>query len=468
MPHPRTVHLIGVAGSGMQSLAMFLLESGCTVSGTDAAGAPPARLIERGLRFLSGHGPDQLPANAECVVYSAAVPAENPERLAAAAKGLTCLSYAQMVGKLTASQPAWAVAGTHGKSTVCGMLAAGLRAAGFDASHIFGAQPVALPGETCGVSGGHAGKVPPLIVEACEFQQNFLHLRPQAAVLLGVEADHFDCYPSFRELHLAFGRFVERLPQDGTLAAWADDPMAWQIAQAVQDRCRVVGFGVQSGGDWHARAIACDRGRYSFDLYCGELRWSRISLGVAGRHQVINAMAAAVLAAERGLAAEDFARGLSQFAGLRRRLEYRGEVNGVALVDDYAHHPTELDAACETVRSMFPNRPLAVVFQPHQASRTTRLLDEFALCLQNADSAYICDIYRAREGPPRPGEATSADLVARARQLGATASRFAASDLEQLALSLAANHVLLVAGAGDLGKWTDELVRRFGSDCQNE
>jgi UDP-N-acetylmuramate--alanine ligase len=193
-----------------------------------------------------------------------------------------------------------------------------------------------------------------------------------------------------------------------------------------------------------------------------------VSLAVPGAHQVINAMAAAVLAAEQGVPAAGFAAGLANFAGLRRRLEYRGEVKGVAVVDDYAHHPTELAAACQAVRAMFPGQRLVVVFQPHQASRTARLLDEFAHCLQNADRAYICDIYRAREGLPTPHEKTASDLAAAARALGGEVSCLAVSELHNLALSLTSDHVLLTAGAGDIGKWTDELVRRFGSDCQNK
>ena len=481
-PWPRAAHLIGVAGAGMQSLAALLLERGCRVSGSDL-NRPPEELVARGLTFTLGHAAEHVPPEADMVIYSAAVVENNVERKQAARRGIPQVSYPEMLGRISAATPTLAVAGTHGKSTTCAMLVEIYRAAGLDPSHLYGATPIVpsagqatsvsstrehgLPGNGRAMFGGHAGRDALLIAEACEFRRHFWQLSPRAAAILAVEPDHFDCYPTPRDLLAGFAEFAARVPSDGVLAYWADDAHACQVVAAAACR-RKVGFGLGSGCTWRAAALRQEEACYAFTLLRDGEPWAEIRLAVPGRHQVINALAAATLAAEQGLPPEAIAGGLAGFAGLRRRMEIVGQVGGAVVIDDYAHHPTELAAALETVRAMFGDRRLTLIFQPHQASRTARLLDELAGCLHNADRAYICDVYRAREGPPQPGEASAADLARVAQAAGACAQTIAVTQLPQLAQTLTADDVVLAAGAGDLGKWIDELVRRFGSRCQNQ
>ncbi len=479
---PRSAHLIGVAGAGLQSLAWLLMERGCRVSGSDLV-SPPQELIDRGLAFTPGHATANVPPKAQAVVYSAAIPEDNVERQHAQRLKIPQFSYAEAAGRLTTEIPSLAVAGTHGKSTTCAMLAAIFRASGLDPSHLYGAVP-AWPSTPASIVpththrppegweshppwGGHAGRDHLLIVEACEYRQHFLQLFPDAAAILAVEPDHFDCYPSPDELLTAFTQFAARLPQDGLLVYLADDAGARQIGQQARLRCRVA-FGLGEECHWRADRLRHQQGRYAFRLLRDGIPWTEVSLAVPGRHQVFNALAAAALAGERGLPPQAIAAGLARFAGLRRRLEVIGTLGGAPVVDDYAHHPTELNAALTAVRAMYPGRQVKLVFQPHQASRTGRLLDELARCLHNADHTYICDVYRAREGPPQHGEATAHDLARAARACGASVETIAVTELPHLAQTVTASDVVLAAGAGDLGKWIDELVRRFGSRSQNQ
>lgn len=463
-PWPRAAHLIGVAGAGMQSLASLLLERGCRVSGSDL-NPPASELIAQGLAFSLGHCAENVPREVEAVIYSAAVTDSNVERQQAARLGIPQVSYAEMAGRLSATLPTLAVAGTHGKSTTCAMLVEIFRAAGRDPSYLYGAMPVATAGRL--PFGGHAGRDAAFIVEACEFRRHFLKLSPRAAVILAVEPDHFDCYPTTGDLLAGFTEFAGRLPPDGVLAYWADDANTCQVAASAGCR-RKVAFGLGNGYKWRAVDLRAEGACYAFTLLREGMPWAEVKLAVPGRHQVMNALAAATLAAEEGLPPAAIAGGLARFAGLRRRLELIGHVAGAPVIDDYAHHPTELAAALEAVRAMYPTQRLTLIFQPHQALRTARLLDELARCLHNADRAYICDVYRAREGAPQPGEASAGDLARAAQAAGACAQAIIVSQLSQLAQTLTADDVVLAAGAGDLGKWIDELVRRFGSRCQNQ
>lgn len=526
-PSPRIAHLVGVAGSGMSALAEVLSGWGWRVSGSDlcpdALDQPPfvlwtsapeparAGVVSRQppedrphratsgavVRVYRGHQAEHLPADAELVVASDAVPRDNVELRAAEARGLPGVSYFEMVGRLMQGASGLAVAGTHGKSTTTAMLAAILTAAGRDPTVFCGAAP---PGRA---SGGRAGRADLVLAEACEYRQHFLHLSPRRALLLGVEPDHFDCFPSEQSLHEAFERFVDRLPRDGLLVVSGGCPVAPRIARRAA--CPVESFLVEDepnrctapadvargagrtgplasepgtppraepadrlavGADWIARNVQCVDGRYRFDL-CYRGSWlGCVELRVPGRHNVANALAAAALAWHEGVAPAAIVAALEGFAGLRRRLEHVGRFGGVELFDDYAHHPTEVAAALAALHSWRPGRRLWCVFQPHQASRTARLLDALARSLHNADSVFVAEVYRAREGPPKPGEATAADLAARIRDFGGDARTQHGTEaiLAALGRELRPGDVLVTIGAGDIRKVCDGVARRFRED----
>ncbi len=455
---PSRAHLVGAAGSGMRSLADVLLGLGWTVSGSDCAPAeqPGQRPIP--FPFFGRHGPDQVPPDARLVVHSGAVPPDNPELCRAAELGIPRMSYFEALGRLMRSRRGLAVAGTHGKSTTSAMLAAILQASGVDPTVCFGAVPLGRS------SGGRAGRGPWMVAEACEYRGNFLHLGPEHAAILNVETDHFDCYRDLNEVQAAFARFASLLPPVGRLIVSARCPVA--LAAAAAARCAVETFGLGPDADWQARGLTARRGMYGFRIVRRGRRVCDVALRVPGLHNVENAVAAAALACAAGVQGDSIGPGLSGFRGLHRRLESRGSWRGAALVDDYAHHPTEVGAALGAIRRTYPGRRVWCVFQPHQVSRTARLLDEMAASLQNADVVAVADIWRAREPAPRPGEVTSADLAAAARARGVNV--VAAGCREEILAALVAEarpgDVVVTLGAGDIGKLIDELVERFQED----
>jgi UDP-N-acetylmuramate--alanine ligase len=440
------VHLVGIAGAGLRSLSEVLLRWGWKVSGSDLAPESAAELCAAGARIYRGHAAAHLSPRPDVVVYSDAVPPENPELTLARQWGLLTLSYFQALGRIMAGKAGVAVAGTHGKSTTTAMLAHVLTSAGLSPTVVAGAAPLGQ------VSGGRAGRGPLMLVEACEYRANFLHLRPRQAAILGIEPDHFDCYPSMEPLVDAFARFAALVPEDGRLLARHDCSFTRRAIAGV--RCPVATFGLDPQADWSAGQLQHQRGRYDFDLLHNHKRVGHVCLQVPGQHNVLNALAAAALAWENGLSPQQIEAGLSEFPGLRQRLEHVGAWRRVTLLDDYAHHPTEVTASLTAVRQMYPGRRLWCVFQPHQASRTAALLSELAASLQNADKVIVADIFRAREPKPRPGEVTAADLAEAVRALGADVAEVHATEaiLPWLKTHLNAEDVLITMGAGNIRK----------------
>jgi UDP-N-acetylmuramate--alanine ligase len=467
---PGRVHLVGIAGSGMSALGEVLAGRGWIVSGSDLSPTPisplarlagegqgvRARGSPTGVASSGGHCAENVPDDVRLVVASDAVPADNPERRCAAELGVPVLSYFEMVGRLMAEGTGLAVAGTHGKSTTGAMAAEMLVAAGLDPTVLCGAAPLGR------ATGGRVGRPGGLVLaEACEYRANFLHLKPRQAVILGIEPDHFDCYPTEEELEAAFARFADSLPQEGLLLAAGDCPATRRIARRAA--CRVETFAVAAEADWSARRLGEHRGRYRFELRRGGRPLADVRLRVPGRHNVQNALAAAALVWHQGVGPGTITTVLGRFAGLRRRLEYVGRFGGVSWVDDYAHHPTEVAAGLATLRRLWPGRRLWCVFQPHQASRTARLLDALAASLHNADMVLVAEIFRAREGPPARGEVTAADLAAQVRASGVEVP--AVHRIEEiqgvLRRGLAPGDVLVTMGAGDIRKAGDGIADRF-------
>jgi len=427
----------------MSSLARVLADWGWRLSGSDA-GAVPGWMARAGVWVSRGHAAENLPAAAELLVHSDAVAADNPERREAAGRGLPVLSYFEVLGRLTACRQTLAVAGTHGKSTTVAMLGTVLSEAGLDPTVIGGGVPM---GEE---SGGRAGRGRLMVVEACEYRANFLKLHPHAAAILNVEADHFDYYRSPAELDAAFADFAGRVPTDGLMVVRSDCARARRAATVAQ--CRVETFGLVEEADWSPRHTTADGGYYRFEIWHAGQPLGDVRLRVPGEHNVLNALAAAALAAGAGAWGEAILAGLNGFRGIRRRLESRGAWRGVVLVDDYAHHPTEVRAALRTIRQMYPGARLWCVFQPHQASRTAALLDELAASLENTETVLVAEVFRAREPAVNAG-VTAADLAARARSRGVCVPpvHSAAEIVRHLRTALRPGDVLLTLGAGDIG-----------------
>jgi UDP-N-acetylmuramate--alanine ligase len=446
-------HLVGAGGAGMRSLAEVLGQDGWQLTGSDAGHMAGRKTSWN--RWIAKEDP--VDDQTDLLIYSDAVPEEDRQRQRAAELGVPTLSYPLAVGRLMSARRGLAVAGTHGKSTTSAMLASIMRAAGADPSFVFGAQ------YQNGTAGGGCGAGEWLVAEACEYRENFRHLSPEMAVLQSIEPDHFDYYSSSAQLEGAFARFVAKLPVGGKLLYAADCAASRRVSQAAV--CPSESFGLASGGkaDWQAEIEREVSGRCRFVVRRRGRVAGRIALEVPGRHNVVNALAATAAACQLGASWQAIAGGLATFPGLSRRLETIFQSSRLAVVDDYAHLPTEIAAALATVRQMYPGRRLWCIFQPHQASRTQYLLDELATSLQNADKVVVAEIFRAREGAAKAGEVRAVDLAARATALGADVVDAHTTDQIMATLDCGSQpgDVIVTLGAGDIGNLAHGIAQRI-------
>jgi UDP-N-acetylmuramate--alanine ligase len=462
---PRNAHFVGIGGTGMRALAAVLLERGWTISGSDLELHSARPLIARGVRVREGRSGGNIPSKSDLLVYSEAIQPDNAERRQAEQAGISTVSYAQLLAAATSQYQTVAIAGTHGKSTTTAMIAEVLILGSLDPTVVCGAIPQIPTSEGIGDTGGRHGTGEFAIVEACEYRENFLHLRPQVATILNIEPDHFDFYRTREQLVEAFTKFLDRLPKDGLVIASHDDTTARGIAST--SGRQMVTFGLSRNADWRATNLQQSRGRYRFEIVRHGKRLTGVTLAVPGRHNVLNALAAAAIARHCGVSVQHIAQGLAAFRGLKQRLEPRGSWGGVPWIDDYAHHPTEIKASLAALRQMYPRRRIVCVFQPHQASRLTILLDELAASLHNADCVAVASVFRAREGAPQPGEATAADLAAKLRADGVDVlePNQPAAIGRRLSHQLQPGDLLVTLGAGDLGKIFHDIRERIRRNC---
>ncbi len=448
-----SIHFIGVGGCGMSGLAEFVLTEGGQVSGSDLqAGAATERLARLGAAVHIGHSAANVPPETDLVVYSAAVQEANPELVASRGRGLPALKYAEFLGRLMTLRLGIAVGGTHGKSTTTAMVAYVLSEAGLDPSFVIGADVPQLEG------GSRVGNGPHLVVEACEYDRSFLNFAPHAAAVLNVEEDHLDYFKDLADIRDAFSDFASRTAAEGLLVINGADAAAEEVA--ARAGCRVETFGIGGGWDWHAENLSVEAGRFAFDVYRRDEHVTPVTLALAGKHHVLNAVAAAGLCAWSGAPAEAIGGALGRFQGASRRMEVLGRVAEVTVVDDYAHHPTEIRATLEAARGQFAPRRLWVVFQPHQHSRTRFLLKDFAQALRLADKIIVPDIYFVRDSENERQTVCSQDLVEEVKGLGGEAQYLEDFDSirRRLVESLGPGDVLMTMGAGDVWRLAEPLL----------
>jgi len=452
------VHLIGIGGSGMMGAAALLRDMGSRVSGSDLSLFDGLGvLVQSGVRVSVGHCESQLDADVDLVVASAAVPETNPELSAARARGIPVLKYAELLGALMAVREGVAIAGTHGKSTTTAMTTYLFREAGLSPSFVIGARSAQLQGSS-GLGGG-----PHFIVESCEYNRSFLQFRPRMAAVLNVEPDHLDCYRDLAEIAEAFAEFCGNVGPGGLVVVNGDDPLAVRAASASRGEIQTFGFG--EGADWSARRLQSDRGRFSFEVWFRGSWLLNARLSIAGRHNVSNALAAIALAHRAGGDSTALSNALETFAGVDRRMTFRGEGHGVTIIDDYAHHPTEIRVTIEAARMRYQPRRTWIVFQPHQASRTRHFMEQFAESFGLADEVIVPNVYCAREYDETAGRSGAEELVARICRRGGRARYLATFTgvADHLAANLAEGDLVMTMGAGDIWKIADELVERL---CQ--
>ncbi len=393
------VHLVGIAGTGLSAIATLLLEMGYAVSGSDQRpNEVTAELAAQGATIYGSHRAQNI-SGADLVLISSAVSAENPEVVAARAAGIRVVKRADFLGQFMADRHGVGVAGSHGKTTTTSMVAIILWRLGFDPSFIIGGRLAVGPGEGMPSTfiSARAGQGP-FVIEADEYDRMFLGLVLESAVVTNVEWDHVDCYPSPKAFADAFRTFVGQLPERGHLVICADDAGAMALREAVQPGVTLHTYGLAAEADYQARSLAPNLfGGMDASIWHGDRQVAELSLSVPGRHNVRNALAAIAVAEWFGIAPERAAHALRDFRGTGRRFEVIGHAAGVTVIDDYGHHPTEIQATLAAARLRFGTRRIWAVFQPHTYSRTKALLDDFAHSFDDANQVLVLDIYPARE-----------------------------------------------------------------------
>ena len=438
------IYLVGIGGIGLSAIARVLLARGHRVSGSDMrASAITDALVREGITVYIGHDAGHLPPDADLVIVSSAVPADNPEVVAAQQRGIPVVKRAEVLGAMMTGQAGIAVAGTHGKTTITALIALTLMRTGRDPTFIVGGVLQDLG------TNARAGKGPYFVIEADEYDHTFLGLRPQIAVVTNIEMDHPDCYPNLESMVEAFRRFLALVPPDGCVVGCGDDQrVRWLLGEL--RRGRRITYGLGAGVDWRATDIRANpAGGSDFLVRHAGHDFGRFSISIQlpGVHNVQNALAVLAVAHHLGLDQEAVRETLAEFQGTGRRFEYKGTVAGVMVIDDYAHHPTQIRATLAAARARFPRSAIWAVFQPHTYSRTKALLDEYAVSFGDADHVIVTAIYAAREHDTLG--VSAADLVARMSHPDARLIADLGAATDYLAGHVRPGDVVITLGAGD-------------------
>ncbi len=452
----RKVHLVGIGGSGLSAIAVLLLERGVQVSGSDRQLSPLARRVQvAGGQVYLGHNAENI-AGADLVVQSSAIPDDNVEVLAARRLGVPVYRRVDFLGLLTSGYRTIAVAGTHGKTTTTAMIAWLLASLGFDPSYIIGGLSINLGGNA------HHGLGDIFVIEADEYDGMFLGLNPEIAVVTNIEHDHPDCYPTGEAFYQAFAAFSQRILPGGALLVCKDDTGATRLMrEAAGGSFRVLAYGNQelecdylasdlqetpaAGIAFHAVSLA------------GAGQQVDLTLQLPGRHNALNALAALSVADLLGIEWQRAAAPLAAFQGTGRRFELRGTVRGVTVIDDYAHHPTEIRATLAAARGRFPGEVIWAVWQPHTYSRTRLLTGQFATAFADADHVLVLQIYAARETAPADGFSAQSVLA----EMNHPDARYIPGipqAQEYLLAHLQPGSIVLVLSAGDADQLSGSLI----------
>jgi UDP-N-acetylmuramate--alanine ligase len=454
---PQRVHLIGAGGAHVSAIAQILHAWGHTITGSDQrASAMTAKLQALGMRISIGHAAENV-GDAELVVMTSAAHGDNPEIIEAQRRGIPVIKRAEMVARLMQGRYSIAVAGTHGKTTTSGLIAHMLVEAKLDPTYLIGGEVRSLGTNAAPGAGRY------IVVEADEYDRAFLSYTPDVAVVTNIEPDHLDIYGSIEELQAAFAQFMASAPIDGHVIACADSPRVRETVAAGGIAARdVQTYALEADASWRARPLSHDAAGQTFAVESDGRDFGTFTISLPGRHNVSNALAGIAAGSTIGIETAVMQAALASYRGAARRFEAVGEAAGVTVMDDYAHHPTEVrEGTIAAARQRFPGRRLVVLFQPHTFTRTAYLLDEWKTCFAGADALYITHTYAARE---------EADAGLSGRDLAAAIETPAAvyvdsfeEAADRLAADLRDGDVFFTVGAGDVdsvGPMVLERLRR--------
>ncbi len=451
---PIHIHFIGIGGISMSGLAEILLEKHFTVSGSDAKETALTKQLEAsGALIYYGQRRENIKAGTGLAVYTAAIHKDNPEYQAAEEAGIPMMSRAELLGQIMDhySQSA-AVAGTHGKTTTTSMISHIILEAELDPTISIGGILPAIGGN---IRIGHSDY---FIAEACEYTNSFFHFYPKYSIILNIEADHLDFFKDLDDIRRSFHRFASNTAPDGVIIINSEIDRLEEFTKDLNTA--VITYGFDSSSDFYAEDITYhDTGFAQFHAMHHGKKICDISLSVPGRHNISNALASIALAVQMHIPPEVIARGLHSFHGTDRRFQLKGVKNGVSIIDDYAHHPTEI-AATLSAAAAYPHKRIICIFQPHTYSRTKAFLDEFAAALSQADIVVLADIFPARETDDLG--ISSKDILTRLQKQGVESYHFPSfSEIEKFLLKNILNGDLLITmGAGDILKVGENLLKQ--------
>jgi len=449
-------HMVGIGGTGMSGLARILKAEGNVVTGSEITLTEITRALEgEGIPVACPQTGRNIPKKCDMGGCSAAVPKTNLEYKAAKRRRIAIRKYPEVVGEVMSGKSGIAFCGTHGKTSSAALASHTFAISGCDPTFLVGGDLVAYETNSRVGSGRH------FIVEACEYQRSFLNLSPEAVVITNVEADHLDYYRNLDDIIAAFGAFAGKVPKKGLLVVNAADANAKEAIKGA--RAEVQTIGLCAKADWNARIVTSSPGRTRFEIRYRGRGLGVADLGLIGEHNVLNALGVAAVAHWAGLRSAEILHGMSTFRGVKRRFEVISGSLPVTVIDDYAHHPTEISKAIAAARLMFPDKEIWALFQPHQYSRTRFFLDEFAEVLAAADYVVIPNIYDVRDPASERKKVGPRDLVERIRKCGGRAEYTAgfAAALNLLEDELTPECALITMGAGDVNAVAYEYCRRL-------
>jgi len=449
------VHFIGIGGAGMSGLAKILIQTGTKVSGSDLSNSKYVeRLTQMGAQIKIGHQEDNVPDICDLVVVSTAIPETNPEIRRSKDRNIRIIKRGKLLGELMKLQRGIAVAGAHGKTTTSSMIALVLEDAGYDPTIVVGGEVFNL------CSNAKLGYGEYLVAEADESDGSFLELFPEIALVTNIEDDHLDHYGSMENIISSFQQFINQVPEGGTIFLGIDNEIVKRIK--VPKGRNIKYYGLQENDSYVAKNIVFKATGSISDIYYENKFLGSLELTVAGKHNIINAMGALGVAMEVGISFEEASLVLKQFRGVERRFQLLGDQNNVKVVDDYAHHPTEIKATLEAARQSHEGR-VVVVFQPHRYSRTKQLYQEFGNSFSDADLVIITDIYAAGE-KAIPG--ISGELIYLEAKKSFPNKQVVYKEYNKLSDYLRkktkSGDLILTLGAGDIWKKGKELVNNLG------
>jgi len=449
------IHFIGVGGSGMSGLASILLDSGHKISGSDIVTSEiTKRLADKGATIFKGHNEDNV-EGADLVVISSAIPESNSEIKGARDRKITIIKRAEMLARLMDNKYGIAIAGTHGKSTTASMISLLLERSGFDPTVVVGGELNNFKNNAKLGKGNH------IVVEADESDGSFLELNPQMAIVTNIEDDHLDHYKNLENILKDFRKFINNIPDNGRIILCRDCDNAKELAKHCERS--YVSYGIFTEADLMAKDIELDKLNSKSKIYWQGEKIGDLYLKVAGYHNILNALAAIAVALELGISFTEIAKTLTTFQGVHRRMEIVASTDdNILVIDDYAHHPTEIKATLSALKSSWQNRRIIAIFQPHRFSRTKLLAEKFGKAFFDADCVIIDDIYSANESPISgiSGETIFGEIKkTNHRQIKYLPSKD--NILSYLYEIIQPGDIIITIGAGDIWTVAQELAKRL-------